>query len=310
MHLSTMISHIAVRMLVVIVFLAVSQPYTLLAQHTRATKLHTTNCTLLYKEEHKESAYPRLSSDKKSILFQTNRNGKWQLCLLDRASTKQTLLTPESSNNNFPDWSADNAWIAFVSDRDGNEELYMMRTDGSNLKRITNHPGRDIHPYFSPDGQYILFNSTRGNESLDIYRYTIANGAVERLTNTMDNETCARYAPDMKSIVYLRNNNSSDDIYLLHLENFLSDNVTNTPRSRDGWAMFSPNGKWIYYSSMESGIYCLYRIHPDGSSQQQLTVAKPGEEDARVCVSSDGNFMLYNKRIGDSIEIWGCDILP
>src|SRR6185369_9615812 len=113
----------------------------------------------------------------------------------------------------------------------GNEEIYIMKPDGSNLKRITNNKERDIHPYFSPDGKYILFNSTRGNGSLDIYRYEIATGKTLQLTNTPDDETCARYSPDMKNIVYLKNGISGDDVYLLNLSDFVPGNITKTPKT-------------------------------------------------------------------------------
>lgn len=269
----------------------------------------TTNCKLLYAEDGVESAYPRLSRDKKTILFQTNRSGKWQLLYMDLESRNQTSVNKDTFNNNFPDWSADNQWITFVSDRDGNEEIYLMKNDGSDMQRLTYDPGRDIHPYFSPDGNYILFSSTRGNKSLDIYRYTIKTKKTERLTNSLDNETCARYSPNMQLIVYLKNNNVSDDIYVLNIFNFLSDNITKTPTVQDGWPIFSADGKWIYYSSKESGKYSIFRIQPDGNNKQRLTFAKDGEEDARVCISDDGSMMIYNKKTGKTIDLRVCLVL-
>src|SRR5262245_36988508 len=131
------------------------------------------NCKTIYRVNDKESAYPRFSNDNKKILFQSNASGKWQLQVLDIALNSVRNITHDTANNNFPDWSPDNKLIAFVSDRDGNEEIYLLNTIDSSLKRITNDAARDIHPYFSPDGNFILFNSTRGNGSLDIYRYEI-----------------------------------------------------------------------------------------------------------------------------------------
>ena len=265
-------------------------------------------CRLLYKDAGVESAYPRWSRGKDTILFQSNRTGTWQLVYLDLATTQVIPITRDASNNNFPDWSADQQWIAFVSDRDGNEEIYLAKADGSGQRRLTNDPGRDIHPYFSPDGKYLLFNSTRGNGSLDIYRYTIATNATERLTATSDDETCARYSPDMKQVVYLKNGIQGDDLYVLTLKNFLSDNITRNPIMVDGWPMFSYDGKWIYFSSKETGKHCIYRIRPDGTEKQQITNAADGVEDARVAVSRDGKQILYNKRTEGTIEIHLCTL--
>lgn len=259
--------------------------------------------SLVYKIDGKECAYPRLSKDGRRILYQSNHDGRWQLYIMDRTSGNHSPLMSDPHNNNFPDWSRDNAWIAFTSDRDGNEEIYLMQSDGKHLRRITTDPGRDIHPYFSPDGKYLLFNSTRGNGSFDIYRYTLADSTLHRLSDTPQNETCARYSPDMKQIVYLKNDASSDDVFLADAANQQARNLTQTPFSTDGWPAFSPDGQWIYWSSQESGIYHIYRIRTDGSSKQKLTRAAAGEEDARVCLATDNSFFIYNKRYGSTIEI-------
>lgn len=268
----------------------------------------TDDCKTIYSLDDKESAYPRLSIDKKKILFQSNSTGKWQLIIMDLATLEQTKLTNDNYNNNFPDWSADGKWVAFVSDRDGNEEIYMMKSDGTELKRITNDKDRDIHPYFSPDGKYILFNSTRGNGSLDIYRYTLSTGKTEQFTNTPQNETCARYSPDMKTVVYLKNDDYTDDIYVFSVSNFLSTNITNTPLTTDGWPTFSSNGRHIYFSSMEKGTYSIYRINIDGTDRVQLTNAPAGEEHARVSISNDEKLMIYNLGTQGTIAICSCVI--
>ncbi len=259
--------------------------------------------TLLYSIEGKESAYPRLSAESKKILYQSNVHGNWQLYIMDReAGTHQRVLT-SNANDNFPEWSNDNQWIAFTSDRDGNEEIYLMRSDGSELKRITHDPGRDIHPYFSPDGRYLLFNSTRANESFDVFRHTISNGDLKQLTSTPENETCARFSPDMQHIVYLQNDDTKDDVMMADslLRNAV--NISKDPQIMNGWPMFAHDSQSIYYSSMESGEYCIYRINTDGTAKRKITDAKSNEEDARVCVSKDGGSLIYNKRLGNTIEI-------
>lgn len=261
------------------------------------------NSTFLYKITDKEIAYPRLSADQQKILYQSNQDGNWQIWIWDRTSNTHTRITTNSYNNNFPDWSYDNQWIAYTCDRDGNEEIYLMRTDGSEPKRITQDYGRDIHPYFSPDGRYLLFNSTRGNGSFDIFRYTIATGELKQLSQTHENETCARYSPDMKHIVYLRNGATTDDVFMADSLNQQPVNVTNTPSTMDGWPVFSYDSKWIYFSSMETGPHCIYRIRIDGSEKTQLTRAGSNEEDARVAVSRDGKSIVFNRRQGGTLGL-------
>ena len=263
----------------------------------------TDDSKLMYKVDGKEAAYPRLSADGQRILFQTNENGPWQLYILDIESGHSSPVMSDMYNNNFPDLSADNKWIAFTSDRDGNEEIYLMSVESGETKRITNDGGRDIHPYFSPDGKYLLFNSTRNNGSFDVYRYTIADATLERITDTPENETCARYSPDMSKIVLLQNSDAKDDIMLMDARTFKMKNLSATPQVRDGWPMFSHDNQWVYYSSFETGSACIYRIKPDGSKKTQLTFAAANEEDARVYVARGCGWFVYNKRVGNTIEI-------
>ena len=258
---------------------------------------------IIKKEDSVQNAYPRLSKDAKEILYQSNRSGKWQLYICDMNGKDLVQLTKDSSDNNLPDWDHENEKIAFVSDRTGDEDIYLMSRHGSGIKNITHHPGRDIHPYFSPDGRYILFFSDRVGNQFDIYRYSLADGKTERLTDTPEDETCARYSPDMSLIVYLKNSVFSDDVYLLPVRNFLPENLSKTPGVYHGWPMFSYDGRWVYYSSMENGTYSIYRIRTDGSNKEPVKEAKPGEEFARVNVSRDGTFMIYNIKLGHTIWI-------
>lgn len=63
---------------------------------------------VLLSEQNIENAYPRLSKDGSTILYQSNRSGSWQLYILDIASKRSIPLTNDTHNNNFPDWDATN----------------------------------------------------------------------------------------------------------------------------------------------------------------------------------------------------------
>jgi Tol biopolymer transport system component len=268
-------------------------------------------CKILFRTEGVENAYPQLSADAKRILYQSNASGKWQLMIFDLNSNAHVEITKDKFNNNFADWSEDNEWITFVSDRDGNEEVYLVRTNGKDLKRITTDKGRDIHPHFSPDGKQLLFSSTRGNGSLDIYKYTIKTGMVERLTYTKEEELFARYSPDMKKIVYSKMDAKTDDVFVMNVTTHQTENLTNTPDEQDGWPMFNKTGNWIYYSAMKNNSRCIFKMKPDGSDVTQVTFpVEENEEHARVSVSQDEKTLIFNKKNGKTISIWTHNLNP
>jgi Tol biopolymer transport system component len=131
---------------------------------------------------------------------------------------------------------------------------------------------------------------------------------IVRLTETKEDETCARYAPDMQTVVFLKNSAHEDDIFILDSNTDSCKNLTNTPAERDGWPMFDSNGTWIYYSAMQSGLFHIYRISPDGSGLQQLTQAASDEEHARVYIAADDSKFIYNNKTGETISIEQCSV--
>lgn len=263
------------------------------------------NCdTILFKEGIK-LAYPRLSADQQSILYQSNESGHWQLQIYDRVNQTTAFVADDSLNNYFPDWSPDNRYIAFTSDRNGNENIYLFDTETQKLQVITNNNARNIHPYFSPDGRYILYNSTVGNGSLDVYLYDRTTKTTKRVTKSMENETCARFSPDMKQLVYLKNSEKGDDIFLYTFKNNTEQNLSQTPHIRDGWPVFSFDGTSVFYSSMETGSFCIVQTDLNGKKIKQVTQADEETEHARFYPGSDNSSFIYTIGLGETIAIAG-----
>ena len=106
-----------------------------------------------------------------------------------------------------------------------------MNRDGSEPRRLTQRAGRDLHPYFSPDGKTLLYNA-QIDGAFDVFAYDLATGTEKRLTMTLQDETCARYASDGR-IVLLRNDARSDDVWIVGADG-RETNLTATPAVRDG----------------------------------------------------------------------------
>lgn len=119
------------------------------------------------------------------IKTSSNPNGRIKIYTIDLAAGTVTTLTRDGDwSDEQPRWSPDGRRIAFRSNRSGSYNLYVMDANGSNVARITNHAGNDYDPSWLPDGQSLVFSSDRdrGINRYDLYRLSIADGAVERLT--------------------------------------------------------------------------------------------------------------------------------
>jgi hypothetical protein len=95
------------------------------------------------------------------ITFDSDRDGNFEIYVMDADGSNPVNLTNSSDNAEWPSWSPDGTKIAFQSDRDGNNEVYVMDADGSNPVNLTNHSDFDGLPVWSPDGTKIAFGSHR-----------------------------------------------------------------------------------------------------------------------------------------------------
>ena len=105
--------------------------------------------TLLFEDDIR----PHWSPDGKKVVFNTNRDGNWEIYIMDADGSNQLNLTNNSSSDDLdPSWSPDGTKIAFVSRRDMNMEIYVMNADGSNQAILTYDPFfyEENEPSWSP----------------------------------------------------------------------------------------------------------------------------------------------------------------
>ncbi|MCQ3978270.1 MAG: hypothetical protein DPW09_32995 [Anaerolineae bacterium] len=84
---------------------------------------------------------PAPSIDNSKIAFVSDREGWWDLYLLDLATRQITRLTNDSARDTAPVWSPDGVYIGFVSDRGGNWAIWTTLPDGKNLQLLLNLSG-------------------------------------------------------------------------------------------------------------------------------------------------------------------------
>lgn len=74
---------------------------------------------------------------------------------------------------------------------------------------VTKRAGYDNQPAFLPEGRALLFSSARDGKPTDIYRYDIAKGTHERLTDTPDGEYSPTETPDGRFFSVIRQGGGS-----------------------------------------------------------------------------------------------------
>jgi Tol biopolymer transport system component len=70
------------------------------------------------------------------ILFTANREGNWDVYVVNTDGSGLTRLTDHPGRDGLATTSPDFQHIAFVSDRDGAWAVYVMNVDGSNQQKL------------------------------------------------------------------------------------------------------------------------------------------------------------------------------
>ena len=135
---------------------------------------------------------PRWSPDGTKILFESNRDGDWEIFVMDADGENLKQLTDNDETDRNAEWSKSS--IVFESKRDGNWEIYGMELDGNNQTNLTNDPGKDANPLLSPNGQKVLFESRR-DKNTELYLMDADGGAVKNLTNNPEKDFFGRWNP-------------------------------------------------------------------------------------------------------------------
>ena len=229
------------------------------------------------------------------IAFASNRDGNWEIYVMDADGGNQQNLTNNPSDDRAPSWSPDGKRVAFVSYRDGHVidgvptgEIYVMDAGGGNQQNLTNNPHYDMSPSWSPDGKRIAFASNRfafdGEKillSFDIYVIDADGSDPQRLTENRKDDRDPSWSPDGKRIVFrARREGHFENKFAITYEIYVMDADGGNPqrftenRKNDWDPVWSPDGKWIAFASDRKGDFenfDIYVMDADGGNPQRLT---------------------------------------
>ena len=125
---------------------------------------------------------PSFGADGTSVLFESNRDGDFDLYRLDLPTMRVVQLINDDATDAAVKESPDRQQIVFASNRDGDFEVYVMDSDGGDVRPLTENDTDDRNPHWSPDGSQILFDSARdGNREIYVMN---ADGSDQRRLTT------------------------------------------------------------------------------------------------------------------------------
>lgn len=187
---------------------------------------------------------PSWSPDGTRIAYQSDRDGNFEVYVMDLDSSDTVRLTTHESIDAGPCWSPDGRQIAFSSTRDGNFELYIMNADGADLRRLTDNKSQDRDPSWSPDGSLLAFMSSRdGNQ--EVYAIAPDGTGLRNLTDDLGDDRYPSWSPDGAFIAFSTDRDGSEQVYVMAPDGTGQTNITNDPSKQDSQPTWSPDGRQI-----------------------------------------------------------------
>lgn len=210
---------------------------------------------------------PRWSRDGTKLLYSAERNRQWGIYLLDFTSMNERKIFSAKGTNMAGDFFPEGHEIIISSSKDGPPDIYTVNLkDGKTLK-LTSTYGIEVSPSVSPDGKYIVFVSDRGG-SPQIYIMRRDGTDVKRITFEGSYNTSPSWSPKGDKIVF-SGRRGTNQICIVNPDGTGLTQLTTQGNNED--PSFSPDGRYITFSSDRDGVKGIYIMRANGESQKKVT---------------------------------------
>ena len=173
--------------------------------------------------------------------------------------------------------------------------LIVSDQDGENDNVIMESKDPIMSPAWSPDSRQLAYVSFEGSKSA-IYVQTLRSGNRFKIIDRPGINGAPSFSPDgRKLVITLGGVNGNPDIYVLDITTRQTKRLT-THRAIDTEGTWSPDGRYIYFTSDRAGGPQIYRISANGGTPERITFE--GSYNARPRLSPDGTrlAMVHNDR--------------
>jgi TolB protein len=231
----------------------------------------------------------------KSIVFQSSRDGNFELYTMDLEGKNLRRVTDSPANDVTPSWSPDGERVLFATDRDQNWEIYTIVGDGTDPKRLTSPPGANTSPSWVLNGSRILFVSTRDAVNGELYLMDPDGGNVVRLTfDSMVKDNPVMTA-DGTRILYTVNEKGRFGIAAFHVLEKTTTILTDL-KFDSMMPSISHGDQQVVFSSNRGGRFQLYQMSPSG--EHQVQIIESDDDLMTPCWLSGSSGLLFSKRGG------------
>ncbi|HXM64896.1 MAG TPA: protein kinase [Terriglobales bacterium] len=203
---------------------------------------------------------------------------EWELIWLDRTGKRIGVVADKLSNLQFAHLSPQGDRVVLQIDTGAND-IWVLDLARGIRTRLTFGPVWNAYPVWSPDGKWIAYASQRNGRQHLYRRLSNGSGAEELLLEDDQTLFPTDWSSDGKYLLYARGPLSAkgQEVWALPFEGDRKPFLV-VPRGENSFATeaaLSPDGRWLAYTSNESGQTEVYVV-PFRGGQGKWQVSQNG----------------------------------
>jgi serine/threonine-protein kinase len=207
--------------------------------------------------------------------YSPNGGERGKLVWVDRKGVASELASSRfftSPSRLWPALSPDGRRIALTSIDGRKPDIWVWELQRDVLTRLTSNTRSHI-PLWTPDGNRVVTSTDSPKTGANLTWLPVdGSKPAERLTTSEFHQDPGSWAPDAKSMAFAQISQGRSEIWLLQVEPRREARplVQSAADTRD--PAISPDGRWLAYSSNESGRFEVYvRPFPQGDGRWQIS---------------------------------------
>ena len=218
-----------------------------------------------------------------TLLYVRGEGPKHKLVWLDGAGRTHPLRSTAAEYEYLFRISPEGKRVAMSVVEGGTTDLWVYDWERDTMTRLTFAPGADSAPVWSPDGKHIAFTSARHGGTPNLY-WMRADGAGDavRLAESDHIQIPYSFSPDGKRLAFHEITPDTEaDLWTVPMQEPTSDDPKPgkpepflVTKFVERAPMFSPDGRWLAYTTNESGAIQVYvRRFPGPGAKSQVSTA-------------------------------------
>ena len=247
------------------------------------------------------SASQFMLSESGALLYAVGGSGTSELMWVGRDGRAEPVDPQWQDDFAFPSLSPDGTRLAVTIGTEDTRNIWVKQLDLGPSLRLTLEGDQNDLPTWGPDGQSVMYRSNQAGSSWDLWTKRADGSAPAALVLDVDDAVMdSHWAADGVWLVYATASGDDPDIFAARPREGSPIPVAVT-RFRELAPALSPDGRWLAYTSNETGTYEVHVVpFPDASGAKWLVSTGGGAEPVW---SRDGRELFYRNRQGDVVAV-------